>query len=177
MTDQEVQPRWEFRVAFDAYTDEMAKAALEGLSEGVVRANMVWLNVIGEEAPCCLGQAGIRYVQPKGCGLEFPCQTVLGAAEIFAQQEATCIDIACYVAALLRLRGVAARVVFINMINQQNEPIIGMYHALVETDGGIHDYTQDLIDGKNVQCSADCRRKPAATVPIPAFDPRNYLPA
>ena len=176
MVDPEVQPRWEFRVAFDAYTDEMAKAALEGLSEGVVRANMVWINAIGEDAPCCLGQAGVRYVRPKGCGVDLPCQTVLGAAEIFAQREATCIDIACYVAALLRLRGVGARVIFVNMISEQGQPIIGMYHALVETASGIHDYTQDLIDGKNVQCSADCRRKPAEQVPIPAFDPRDYHP-
>lgn len=170
-----VEPRWEFRVIFDAYTDDMAMAALTGLSEGAVRANMVWFNVVGGEAPCCLSSAGVRYIRPKGCGLEHPCQTVIGAAEILEVKEATCIDICCYIAAQLRLRGFPARVVFTNMLDSNGKKMAGMYHALVETSDGIIDYTQDLIDGNNERCSMDCQTN-FQSVPPAQFDPAAVLP-
>lgn len=155
---EEFDPIWEFRVLFDGYNDEMVMDCLTGLCEGVIRANMIWFTVAGQEAPCCLSAAGVSYIPPMGCGSPHPCQTVLGAPEILERKKATCIDIACYVAALLRLRGVPATVVFDNMLDGNNQPIVGMYHALVETPQGVLDYTQDLIDGDNQQCSADCRR-------------------
>ncbi len=157
MTD-DFDPVWEFRVLFDGYSDEMVMDCLTGLCEGVIRANMIWFTAAGAEAPCCLSSAGVKYVPPMGCGSPHPCQTVLGAPEILERKTATCIDIACYIGALLRLRGIPATVVFTNMVDGQGHPIVGMYHALVETPEGVIDYTQDLIDGKNQQCSADCQR-------------------
>lgn len=156
---QPFDPVWEFRVLFDGYTDEMVMDCLTGLCEGVIRANMIWFTMFANDAPCCLSAAAVRYIPPMGCGSEHPCQTVLGAAEILERKTATCIDIACYVAALLRLRGIPATVVFDNMLDAHNQPILGMYHALVETPQGVIDYTQDLINGDNQQCSADCTRQ------------------
>ncbi len=173
--DHPVEQQWEFRVAFDAYTDDMAREALTGLTEGVVRANMVWLNA-HPEAPCCLADEGIVYVRPKGCGTSRPCQTVLGAAEIFRRGEATCIDIAAYMAAILRLRGIGAEVVFDNMLDGSGKPIAGMYHVLVRTEQGVIDYTQDLIDGEMAACSVDCERSPMSPQPFSTFDPSRYLP-
>lgn len=172
-----VEPRWEFRVIFDAYTDDMARLCLEGLSEGVVRANMIWLNAVEHEVPCCLNTAGIKYIPPIGCGSQHPCQTILGAAEIFERGTATCIDIACYVAAVLRMRGEAARVVFVNMKDEGGQDIPGMYHALVETKDGMRDYTQDLIDESIDQCSMDCRLAPLERHDVNTFDPRKRYPA
>lgn len=165
----EFDPVWEFRVLFDGYSDEMVMDCLTGLCEGVVRANMIWFAIAGQEAPCCLAAAGVTYIPPIGCGSPHPCQTVLGAPEILERKKATCIDIACYVAALLRLRGIPATVVFDNMLDGNNYPIVGMYHALVETPEGVLDYTQDLIDGNNQQCSADCRRLLMSTGTAGAF--------
>jgi len=175
--DTPVEPRWEFRVIFDAYTDDMARLCLEGLSEGVVRANMIWLNAAGNEAPCCLATAGVKYISPIGCGSAHPCQTILGAAEIFERGTATCIDIACYMAAVLRMRGEAARVVFTNMVNEQGQDIPGMYHAIVETRDGVRDYTEDLIEGDAAQCSVDCSQPAAPQQQLDRFDPRQYQPA
>lgn len=150
-------PVWEFRVLFDGYDDEMVMDCLTGLCEGVIRTNMIWFTAVAQAAPCCLSAAGVSYVPPMGCGSPHPCQTVLGAREILERKTATCIDIACYVAAQLRLRGIPASVVFDNMLDNSNRPIVGMYHALVETPEGVLDYTQDLINGDMAQCSADCR--------------------
>lgn len=152
-------PVWEFRTRFEGYEDAMVMDCLTGLCEGVIRTNMIWMEATdeGQRAPCCLGQAGVTYVLPKGCGMEHPCQTVIGAREMLATGKGTCIDIACYVAAQLRLRGTPASVVFENMRDSQGLPIEGQYHALVETPLGIYDYTQDLIDGFEGQCSTDCR--------------------
>lgn len=156
---QEFDPVWEFRVLFDGYDDEMVMDCLTGLCEGVIRINMIWFtSEIGADAPCCLATAGVTYIPPIGCGSPHPCQTVLGAPEILERKKATCIDIACYVAAQLRLRGISATVVFDNMLNAQGGKIVGMYHALVETPEGVLDYTQDLINGDRGMCSADCRR-------------------
>lgn len=160
---EDFDPVWEFRVIFDGYNDEMVMDCLTGLCEGVIRVNMIWFTVAGKEAPCCLSSAGVTYIPPAGCGSEHPCQTVLSAPEILERKKATCIDIACYVAAILRLRGVPATVVFQNMFDAEGNEIIGMYHALVETPDGVIDYTQDLIDGSDTRCSADCRRMFRAT--------------
>jgi len=146
-----VAPVWEFRVIFDAENDATVMECLTALCEGVIRANMVWLRYHG--APCCLAAAGVKYVLPDGCGARHPCQTVRGAAEMFRQGVGTCIDVACYVAAQLRLKDHKAKAVFTNMKDRGGRPIPGQYHALVETDHGIYDYTQDLIEGR---CSIDC---------------------
>ena len=156
--EDDFDPVWEFRVLFDGYDDEMVMDCLTGLCEGVIRANMIWFTKAGADSPCCLSNAGVTYIPPVGCGSPHPCQTVLCAPEIIERKKATCIDIACYVGALLRLRGVPATVVFTNMLDSQNLPIEGQYHALVETPDGVLDYTQDLIDGNTGACSADCRR-------------------
>lgn len=158
MSNEDFDPVWEFRVLFDGYSDEMVMDCLTGLCEGVIRCNMIWFTIAGSESPCCLAQAGVTYIPPVGCGSPHPCQTVLGAPEILERKKATCIDIACYVAALLRLRGIPATTVFQNMLDQNNQPIVGQYHALVETPDGVIDYTQDLINGDTGACSSDCRR-------------------
>lgn len=154
----EFSPVWEFRTRFEGYEDGMVMDCLSALCEGIIRTNMIWIESTedGRLAPCCLGQAGVEYVLPKGCGMKHPCQTVLGAREMLTSGKGTCIDIACYVAAQLRLRGTPASVVFENMRNAAGEPIEGQYHALVETPLGVYDYTQDLIEGYEGQCSADC---------------------
>jgi hypothetical protein len=146
------QTTWEFRVVFDTETDEMTMAILEGLCEGVVRANMAWFNALGQNAPGCLSAAGVEYVLPSACaGRKIPCQTVRGAAELLEEGKATCIDIACYMAGYLRLRGTPARVVFENM-RRGGRLVPGKYHVLVETPSGVVDYTQDLIDGDTGRC-------------------------
>ena len=161
-SEEDFSPVWEFRFLFDGYDDDMVKHCLTGLCEGAIRANLVWFAEAeehGEGAPCCLSNAGVTYVLPKGCGTApHPCQTVRGAQEILERKTATCIDIACYVAAQLRMRGGPASVVFENMRDKHNRTIPGQYHALVQTPQGILDYTQDLIDGNDRRCSMDCIR-------------------
>jgi len=157
---QDFDPVWEFRVVFDAYDDAMAMQVLGGLCEGVIRANMIWISEAGDRAPCCLSEAGVRYVSPIGCGSPHPCQTVRGAAEILEKGVATCIDIAPYMAAQLRLRGQGATVVFVNMRDHAGNKISGMYHALVQlSKGKTIDYTQDLIDGNTARCAEICSKR------------------
>ena len=150
---------WEWRIVFDTYTDEMTRQTLEALCEGATLANMVWMRA-NPGYPCCLAEAGIQYVYPTGCtsGGAGPCQTVRGAAEILRSGVATCIDIASYYAASLRLRGTAARVIVQNMVDAGGNPIPGQYHILVRTRGGVRDYTEDLIAGFHPRCATDCQR-------------------
>lgn len=150
---------WETRIVFDTYDDEMTKKTLESLCEGFTLANMVWMRAHPDH-PCCLAKAGIRYVDPQGCatGGAGPCQTVRGAAEILRTGIATCIDIASYYAAVLRLRGITARVIARNMVDANGRPIPGQYHILVRTRSGVRDYTEDLIAGHHHRCESDCRR-------------------
>lgn len=151
------QPTWEARFLFDSYSDEMTKEVLSGICEGYIRANMLWMASMDHDVPCCLADNGVRYVLPIGCeDANHPCQLVRGAQEILQTQKATCIDIACYMAALLRTRGTPATVIFTNQMNGQGDPIVGQYHAIVETRNGTIDYTEDLIDGDLAQCSLDC---------------------
>lgn len=154
-------PEWEIRVLYDAYDNVMAAEALEGLCEGVVRANMVWL-AKHPEAPCCLGLAGVKYIGPQGCPSAakpgIPCQTVLTTPEILRVKLATCIDIANHTTAYLRLRGVPASTLVDNMVEAQTgHPIPGMFHILTQTPEGVIDYTQDLIDGNQLRCFQDCQ--------------------
>ena len=153
-----LSPIWEFRFLFDGYTDEMVMECLTAMCEGVIRTNMIWFRTAGQDSPCCLSDAGVKYVLPIGCSQPHPCQMVRSAPIILERKKATCIDIACYVAALLRLRGMSADVVFTNMLDGHGDPIKGQYHALVGTRGGVFDYTQDLIDGDTGLCSSDCQR-------------------
>lgn len=155
----ETDPTWEARFVFDAYDDEMAMACLTALCEGFIRVNMIWFSEARENAPCCLSHENVQYVLPYGCSPDIPCQSIRSAPEILETGVATCIDICCYVAAQLRLRGrKGAGVSFINMLDANGYPIIGMYHALVRVGGKDIDYTQDLIDGKTARCTADCKR-------------------
>ena len=153
-------PEWELRVLYDAYDNLMAAEALEGLCEGIVRANMVWLQR-HSEAPCCLGLAGVTYIEPQGCpnsSKAGPCQTVLTTPEILRVKQATCIDIANHTTAYLRLRGIAAKTLVDNMVEAETgHPIPGMFHILTQTADGVIDYTQDLIDGNQLRCFNDCQ--------------------
>lgn len=169
------QKVWEFRVRFETTTDDDAMLHLSQMCEGVVRSNMLWMNNEAPGAPCCLGTAGVRYVLPSGCkGRNIPCQTVRGAAEILDSREATCIDISCYMAAVLRLRDQRARVYFQNMV-RKGRSIPGQYHVLVETNEGILDFTQALIAGDVASCSVSC--SPGFQQTDPAyFDPSEVLP-
>ncbi len=149
--------RWQLGVLFEAYTDEMASAMIAAACEGILRVNMIWMETVGlDNVPCCLGDEGVRYIEPVGCSRRHPCQNVLTGPEILNRGVATCIDIACYMGALLRLRGQGAEIVVTNMLDEQNKPIQGQYHVLLNTEDGIHDYTEDLIHGRLDQCSADC---------------------
>lgn len=169
------QREWEFRVVFETTTDDDAMLHLSQMCEGVVRSNMLWMNNEAPGAPCCLGTAGVRYMLPIGCrDRSTPCQTVRGAAEILRVRRATCIDIACYMAAILRLRRQPARVYFENMV-VRGELAPGKYHVLVATGGGIVDFTQDLIEGAIAPCSAPCSQEFQQTDPI-LFDPAEILP-
>ena len=151
--------KWELGVLFDAHDDEMAKAIIVGICEGIVQANMVWMERIGlRNVPCCLGDVGVVYIDPIGCSDTQPCQKVLTGPEILRRKRATCIDIACYMVALLRLLyGRPAEVLIANMIDYDDRPIEGQYHVVTGLGNGqVHDYTEDLINGDLAQCSADC---------------------
>ena len=149
--------QWQMGFFFDAYSDDMAIETLTALGEGYTLANMVWMRHVGlENVPCCLGEAGIRYIDPPGCSKKFPCQNVLSAPEILVRGVATCIDVAAYYSARLRLTGQQAAPIFTNMTDQRGRPVSGQFHALVDTPQGVHDYTKDLIDGDNARCFADC---------------------
>lgn len=171
---------WQVRCIFDTPTDDTTIRCLEGFSEAAIRANMVWINAVvfevGEFPPCCLSDAGVQYILPEGCpGVDGPCQSIRGAAEILDSRRGTCIDIAAYMGAQLRLRGVSARVVIRNM-DSQNGPVPGQYHVLLETQKGRVDYTQDLLDGNNQPCSVDCGSRAFKAVHPSAFDPAKILP-
>lgn len=151
-----VGPLWEIRVQFDADDNAWMASSLESLCEGVVRYNIGFLER-HPEIPCCLGNAGVRYIAPPGCNSGArggPCQTLLSTPEILRRRVATCIDIANHLTACLRMRGVPASTVAENMLEHgANMPIPGMYHILTLTPEGIIDPTQELIDGRVETCS------------------------
>ena len=148
------------RCVFDVTTDDTAIRCIEAFTEATIRANMVWINAVawdsGEFPPCCLGDVGVEYVLPEACpGATGPCQTIRGAAELLDSKRATCIDIAAYMAAQLRLRGVRAHVLIRNM-EDQGDPVAGQYHVVLNTPMNVVDYTKDLLDGNTGPCSVDC---------------------
>jgi hypothetical protein len=152
---------WEFRVRYDVYTDDCARKALAALCEATVRINMGWINAllwdVGEYAPCCLENEGVEYMLPQACpGVDLPCQTIRGAEEILISGYGTCIDIACYMAAQLRLRRKHALVFLENMKDGQGRPIAGEYHVILRTARGRVDYTEDLIQGRMASCNIEC---------------------
>ncbi len=150
---------WQIGLVFEGYDDQMVAEVLASICEGIVSANMIWMERVGpQNYPCCLADADVKYIDPPGCADTHPCQVVLGAPAILRRRVATCIDIACYMAALLRLQGQFAEVIFTNTLDRRGEPEPGQYHALVQCDDGIHDYTKDLIDGDTARCSVDCFR-------------------
>ena len=179
MHEQLDETTWEVRVVFDTTTDDTAIRCLEAFSEATCRANMVWINAVAFEtgvfAPCCLEDVGVEYVLPEACpGVEGPCQSIRGAAEILESRRATCIDIASYMAAQLRLRGVRARVLILNT-EHQGEPLAGQYHVVLSTPTNVVDYTQDLLDGNTGPCSVDCGSRDFKPSHPSSFDPAKIL--
>jgi len=172
---------WEARVRYDVHTDRTSMICLEALCEAVVRMNMVWINEMAWETktypPCCLEDAGVQYVYPTACpGMDLPCQTIRGAAEMLETQRGTCIDIACYMAAQLRLRGKMALVYLENMKDSFGRPMKGEYHVILKTSRGRVDYTQELIDGYMTSCNIECGNRPFRPLNPEKFNPASRLP-
>lgn len=170
---------WEFRAIFDAHTDDEAQFCLEAWCEATVRSNMVWINAVvhrtGHYPPCCLESAGVTYLLPQACpGVDAPCQTIRGAQEILDSGEGTCIDIASYMAAQLRLRGQGA-IVFLRNMMIDGRPMPAEYHVLLRTDNGVVDYTEDLIAGRTQPCALDCGSITFDPVDPSTFDPARVL--
>lgn len=181
MQDELEEVEWEFRLQFDVYTDDEARRSLEALCEATVRINMIWINGWvwdnKEYPPCCLEDAGVQYMLPEAChGVDGPCQTIRGAAEMLDSGWGTCIDIACYMSAQLRLRGKPAYVYLENMKTPSGRPIAGEYHVILRSRRGRIDYTQDLIDGRTSSCDSECGGKTFRAVAPSVFDPTKLFP-
>lgn len=129
---------------------------LEALCEGYVRANQIQVRAQDGAYPCCLGCGNYRYVPPSNCktydyrkrrSVDPQCQQVLGAAPLHRKKEGTCIDLACYLCALIREKDGdrQARVGIDYQFDEAGRMIPGKYHAIVvKGDGQILDPQRQL---------------------------------
>jgi hypothetical protein len=120
---------------------------LEGLCEGYVRANQIQILADPDAYPCCIGCGKYRYIPPKNCriwhwrtGREVDpnCQHVHGAYPLDRRKMGTCIDLACMLAAIYRVKegDPGARVLIDHQIDDEGNGIPGKYHALVRLGNG-----------------------------------------
>lgn len=72
-----------------------------------------------------------------------PCQSILDARGVYATRRGTCLDLACERAARRRIEGVPA-VVVVEQRTELGQPLLGQFHAVVETPDGIEDPSAEL---------------------------------
>ncbi len=171
---------------FGVISPEHEADLLEGLCEGMVRANQIQIRAQPDAYPCCLGCGGYVYVEPQNCRafnwrqgraakLDKSCQHVFGAWPLDVRKRGTCIDLACMLCAIYREKedDRSARVI----IEHQFGPVIGYdengeeirerldgrYHAMVmRGDGTIVDAVEKVranteqAEGMTVGQACDC---------------------
>ena len=120
---------------------------LEALCEGYVRANVAQMSIDPDAFPCCLSCGDIGYVEPENCKIrnwktnapvDPNCQHVFGAVQLVRRRKGTCIDLACLLAAILRVKqgDHAARVIIEFQRDAAGNLMPGEYHAMVMTGAG-----------------------------------------
>lgn len=115
-------------------------AFLEGVAEAVVLTDRAWIRearMRGLEPPCCLGCAGVRYVQSHGAPLGTT-RDYLDAPTAIERGVGTCMDFATYEVAKAREDGHIADVYFLGELP--------MLHAVALIDGVIHDPAGAVVD-------------------------------
>ena len=154
---------------------------LEGLCEGIVRANQIQIRAEPEAYPCCLGCGKYKYVEPESCQffdwrgsrasrtIDRNCQHVFGAYPLDKRRRGTCIDLACMLCAIYREKGddLKAQVI----IEHQFGPVVGHddegaplrerldgnYHAMVRKgDGTIVDPTHKVEAAQQTGQACGC---------------------
>jgi len=135
----------DFRLHMLCDTDADFAQQTADFCEALVRINMLEIELYGHDLPCCLACGGVEYVPPPGCPTGDACQQVYDALMIYVIKEATCLDIACEVAARLRLRGERASVYIVHQLDAYDRPVAGKFHAAVlRADGSTSDPAEDL---------------------------------
>jgi hypothetical protein len=118
-------------VDFDA---EHEADIIEAICEGFVRANEIMILADPDFFPNDLDD--LQYHPPKSCPSKkgvYGCQPVKGGVALLQRGAGTCIDLACLLCALLRVKhgDGGAKVVIYPQNNKQ-----GLYHAVVESGSG-----------------------------------------
>lgn len=144
--DHELEPldqghRRTMSYVYETIGPEHEADLLEALCEGFVRANQIQIRAQEAAYPCCLGCGNYAYVPPKNCQVytrtgaqatDTLCQQVLGAAPLHRTGKGTCIDLACYLAALKREKdGLRGARVGIEFQFKKGDIDPGKYHAIV----------------------------------------------
>jgi hypothetical protein len=146
---------------FGVISPEHEADLIEGLCEGMVRANQIQIRAQPDAYPCCLGCGGYKYVQPENCrafdwrggspSVDKSCQHVYGAWPLDVRKRGTCIDLACMLCAIYREKedDRTARVIIEHQFRtvgtdangqEVRERLDGQYHAMVmRGDGSIVD--------------------------------------
>lgn len=149
----------ELRVRFDIDpdhpTDTQATQIL-AIAWGLVLANEDYFRR-NPDAPCCLGCAGVRYVEPEKCGPW--CQYADTASVILRRRVVTCLGAAPYACAKKRLTGVGATLWLAPLVQPMvNADVIlpGQWHLVVRLpDGRIVDPIEKLIAAPPGTCDGE----------------------
>ena len=135
---------------------------LEAICEGFTRANVAQMQADPDAFPCCLSCGDIQYVEPENCKIrdwrtnspvDPNCQHVFGAVQLVRRRKGTCIDLACLLAAIYRLKEQdhAARVIIDFQQDGLGRFVPGQYHAMVmRGDGSIVDPVAKTMNANEV---------------------------
>lgn len=111
--------RYEYEALDPNSGNDHEEAIINAYSEGIVRANELQLLALQDYAPelipHCIVCAGFEYRDPEACRVDVrrdgdtvydpECQAILGAIPLLRAKRETCMGLACFHAALLRLGG------------------------------------------------------------------------
>jgi hypothetical protein len=155
-----LEPR-EIGFIYQAVDDENEMAILEGLCEGFVRANEMMIASDPEHFPCCNSCGSLHYSDPKPCAAgRRNCQKVKGAYALLQSGYGTCIDLACFYAAIKRKKdGEDCWVAIDSELDANGNAVPNAYHAFVRfADGRVVDPAEEAKnnESRSFACEGSC---------------------
>lgn len=157
-------PAREMCFTYRSVNAENELAVLEALCEGFTRANEMMISGSPDSYPCCNSCGGLHYSDPQPCFIRsggsckkaVNCQRVKGAYELVKSGFGTCIDLACFHAAIKRVKdGEDCWVVLDHELDASGRPIPNSYHAIVAFADG-HQVDPSEMAKKNAASGFSC---------------------
>lgn len=146
-------PIREFRYTFESQDGDVdhEAACIAAFCEGAVLCNLQQIYSNPDAFPCCIVEAGIRYIPPPHCKPSMAgaqgCQQFRGIVPLLRAGFGTCIDLACAQTALFRARNMWAEVEAAPQARIQ-----GPYHTVVSYPGGTYD--PEIVVKRLIKCDA-----------------------